>query len=290
MQDVDGSGAMSQGDSGEHTSRTRSTDGHPPVPRDPSPPAIELRSVTKTFVLESGEELTAVRDASLTVARGEFVCVVGPSGHGKSTLLNLIAGFIEPSSGEIFVNGAPVEGPGPDRGVVFQRDTLFLWRRVAANISFGLEARGVPKQERKATVERYLKTVGLEDFAGAWPRQLSGGMRRRVAIAAVFANEPDVFLMDEPFVGLDYLRRAQLHRVLLDLWAEGGHRAVFMITHDVDEALALGDRILVVKDGRIVESVRVDLPRPRSTYMITGEEASAIRRSVVLHFGDLEIA
>ncbi|MCY4368830.1 MAG: ABC transporter ATP-binding protein [bacterium] len=290
MQDVDGSGAMSQGDSGEHASRTRSTDGHPTVPRDPSPPAIELRSVTKTFVLESGEELTAVRDASLTVARGEFVCVVGPSGHGKSTLLNLIAGFIEPSSGAIFVNGAPVEGPGPDRGVVFQRDTLFLWRRVAANISFGLEARGVPKQERKATVERYLKTVGLEDFAGAWPRQLSGGMRRRVAIAAVFANEPDVFLMDEPFVGLDYLRRAQLHRVLLDLWAEGGHRAVFMITHDVDEALALGDRILVVKEGRIVESVRVDLPRPRSTYMITGEEASAIRRSVVLHFGDLEIA
>ena len=260
----------------------------PPTGRQP--PAIELRSVSKTFVLESGEEIVAVRDASLTVERGEFVCVVGPSGHGKSTLLNLIAGFIMPSSGEIFVNGKPVEGPGPDRGVVFQRDTLFLWRRVAANISFGLEARGIPKQQRKATVERYLKTVGLEDFAGAWPRQLSGGMRRRVAIAAVFANEPDVFLMDEPFVGLDYLRRAQLHRVLLDLWEEGGHRAVFMITHDVDEALALGDRILVVKEGHIVEDVAVALPRPRSTYMITGEEASIIRRSVVLHFGDLEIA
>ena len=143
---------------------------------------------------------------------------------------------------------------------------------------------------RKATVERYLKTVGLEDFGGAWPRQLSGGMRRRVAIAAVFANEPDVFLMDEPFVGLDYLRRAQLHKVLLDLWEEGGHRAVFMITHDVDEALVLGDRILVVKEGRIVEDVEVALPRPRSTYMITGEEASAIRRDVVLHFGELEIA
>ena len=288
MQDVDGSGTRSPIDPRGLT--VRSTDGQPTVPENSPPPAIELRSVTKTFVLESGEELTAVRDASLTVARGEFVCVVGPSGHGKSTLLNLIAGFIEPSNGEIFVNGKPVEGPGPDRGVVFQRDTLFLWRRVAANISFGLEARGVPKQERKATVDRYLKTVGLEDFAGAWPRQLSGGMRRRVAIAAVFANEPDVFLMDEPFVGLDYLRRAQLHKVLLDLWAEGGHRAVFMITHDVDEALALGDRILVVKEGQIVEDVEVALPRPRSTYMITGEEASIIRRSVVLHFGDLEIA
>lgn len=254
------------------------------------PPAIDLRSVSKTFVLESGERVVAVRDASLTVARGEFVCIVGPSGHGKSTLLNLIAGFIKPSSGEILVNGKPVEGPGPDRGVVFQRDTLFLWRRVAANVAFGLEARGVPKEVRKATVERYLKTVGLEEFAGAWPRQLSGGMRRRVAIAAVFANEPDVFLMDEPFVGLDYLRRAQLHKVLLDLWAEGGHRAVFMITHDVDEALALGDRILVVKEGRIVENVEVALPRPRSTYMITSEEASIIRRAVVMHFGELEIA
>lgn len=277
-------------DSDRYPGQASSAAGGSTSPTDRQPPAIELRSVSKTFVLESGEEIVAVRDASLKVARGEFVCVVGPSGHGKSTLLNLIAGFIMPSSGEIFVNGKPVERPGPDRGVVFQRDTLFLWRRVAANISFGLEARGIPKQERKATVERYLKTVGLEDFAGAWPRQLSGGMRRRVAIAAVFANEPDVFLMDEPFVGLDYLRRAQLHRVLLDLWEKGGHRAVFMITHDVDEALALGDRILVVKDGGIVEDVAVALPRPRSTYMITGEEASFIRRSVVLHFGDLEIA
>ena len=290
MQRADGSGTNSPVDPAGQTGRSRSTDGRSANREDSSPSAIELKSVTKTFVLESGEELTAVRDASLTVARGEFVCVVGPSGHGKSTLLNLIAGFIEPSSGEVFVNGKRVKGPGPDRGVVFQRDTLFLWRRVAANISFGLEARGIPKQERKATVERYLKIVGLEDFAGAWPRQLSGGMRRRVAIAAVFANEPDVFLMDEPFVGLDYLRRAQLHKVLLDLWEQGGHRAVFMITHDVDEALALGDRILVVKEGRIVEDVQVALPRPRSTYMITGEEASIIRRSVVLHFGDLEIA
>lgn len=290
MEGIDGPRTSAPIDSIESIGAPTVTESLPHRHRDSEPPAIELRSVSKTFVLESGERVVAVRDTSFTVARGEFVCVVGPSGHGKSTLLNLMAGFIKPSSGEVLVNGKPVEGPGPDRGVVFQRDTLFLWRRVAENISFGLEARGVPKEVRKATVERYLKTVGLEDFGGAWPRQLSGGMRRRVAIAAVFANEPDVFLMDEPFVGLDYLRRAQLHKVLLDLWEEGGHRAVFMITHDVDEALVLGDRILVVKEGRIVEDVEVALPRPRSTYMITGEEASAIRRDVVLHFGELEIA
>jgi NitT/TauT family transport system ATP-binding protein len=252
-------------------------------------PAIELRTVSKTFALGS-EEVAAVREVSLTVDQGEFVCVIGPSGHGKSTLLNMIAGFEEPSSGEVLVNGKRVEGPGPDRGVVFQRDTLFLWRRVEDNIEFGLRARKVPREKRKATVAEYLHTVGLENFARAWPKQLSGGMRRRVAIAAVLANEPDVLLMDEPFVGLDYLRRAQLHEVLLRLWEEAGHRAVFMITHEVDEALALADRVLVIRDGRLVRSVTIPLTRPRTTDMITGEEASRIRRELLNAFGDLEQA
>jgi NitT/TauT family transport system ATP-binding protein len=190
----------------------------------------------------------------------------------------------------VLVNGKRVEGPGPDRGVVFQRDTLFLWRRVEDNIEFGLRARKVPREKRKATVAEYLHTVGLENFARAWPKQLSGGMRRRVAIAAVLANEPDVLLMDEPFVGLDYLRRAQLHEVLLRLWEEAGHRAVFMITHEVDEALALADRVLVIRDGRLVRSVTIPLTRPRTTDMITGEEASRIRRELLNAFGDLEQA
>jgi NitT/TauT family transport system ATP-binding protein len=245
-----------------------------------------LRSVTKIFTLESGERVPGVQDVSLTVQRGEFLCLVGPSGQGKSTLLNLIAGFIEPTSGDVLVNGRPVRGPGPDRGVVFQRDTLFTWRRVADNIGFGLEARGVPRRERKEIVERYLKIIDLEKFARAWPKQLSGGMRRRVAIAAVFANEPDVLLMDEPFVGLDYVRRATLHKVLLDLW-EGSGCTVFFITHDVDEALALADRVLVVVDGRIVHGEVVPFPRPRSAQAINSAKAAKMRVRILTEIGSV---
>ncbi len=263
----------------------RLTEKRNDVPR--AVPAIELRSVSKTFVLDSGEEVPAIHDVSLEVAEGEFVCAIGPWGHGKSTLLNLMAGFVTPTSGEVLANGVPIQGPGRDRGVVFQRDTLFLWRRVAGNIAFGLKARGVPKAKRRAVVAHYLATIGLEDFADAWPKQLSGGMRRRVAIAAVLANEPDVLLMDEPFVGLDYVRRAQLHDVLLHLWEEAGHQAIFMITHDVDEALALADRVLVIRDGRVVHSVTIPFGRPRTAEMITGEEASGIRRELLTSFGEL---
>ena len=251
-----------------------------------TPPCIDLRSVTKVFTLESGERVAGVQDVSLTVPRGEFLCLVGPSGQGKSTLLNLIAGFIKPTSGEVRVNGRVVTGPGPDRGVVFQRDTLFMWRRVADNIGFGLEARGVPRRERDEIVQRYLKIIELERFARAWPKQLSGGMRRRVAIAAVFANEPDVLLMDEPFVGLDYVRRATLHKVLLDLW-EGSGCTVFFITHDIDEALALADRVLVVVNGRIVDSADVTFPRPRSAQVINSAEASETRVRILTQIGSV---
>jgi NitT/TauT family transport system ATP-binding protein len=177
-----------------------------------------------------------------------------------------------------------VEGPGPDRGVVFQRDTLFQWKRVRDNIEFGLKARGVPVSERKQVVDELLATIGLTEFANAWPKQLSGGMRRRVAIAAVFANRPDVLLMDEPFVGLDYFMLRQMHDVLLDLWKTESSRAIFMITHDIDEALTLADRIVLVKKGTIVLDVPVPLARPRSTDMITSGEANEIRRIVLEAF------
>lgn len=243
-------------------------------------PAIELKNVSMDYELEGGGTVNALRDVSLSVKAGQIVCVVGPSGHGKTTMLSLIAGFATPSSGEIRTHGRPVTGPGPDRGVIFQRDTLFLWKRVRDNIEFGPKARGVPKEERKRIVDSYLKLIGLERFASAWPKQLSGGMRRRVAIAAVFANEPEVLLMDEPFVGLDYVRRADLHKVLLELW-ERSKNTVFFITHDIDEALALGDRLIVVVDGGIVHDIEIGFDRPRTAETLSSEAASEIRLQVL---------
>ena len=248
------------------------------------PAAIELREVRKTFHLDTGEELVAVDNVSLTIQSGELVCLLGPSGQGKSTLLNLIAGFIEPNSGEVLAAGQPVTGPGPERGVVFQRDTLFAWRRVEANIGFGLEARGIPAAQRRETVKRYLKLIDLERFARAWPKQLSGGMRRRVAIATVFANQPDVLLMDEPFVGLDYVLRAALHKVMLDLWLDS-NCTIFFVTHDIDEALALADRVLVVSHGQIVFEAPVRIPRPRSTESLVSPQAADLRVKIMHHIG-----
>ena len=245
-----------------------------------SRPAIELKGVRKEFVLDDGTVVSALQGINLEVQEGELCCVLGPSGHGKSTTLNLIAGFDKPSSGSVTTFGQEVTGPGPDRGVVFQRDALFLWKRVRDNIGFGLKARGVPKEERRAIVDRYLELIGLEDRGNAWPKQLSGGMRRRVAIAAVFANEPKVLLMDEPFVGLDYARRADLHEVLLELWGRS-NSTVFFVTHDLDEALALGDRIVVVLHGEVVFDVRLSMPRPRTVDALSSDEAIEIRREVL---------
>ena len=245
---------------------------------------IELRGVTKIYRQESGEEVHGIRDVTMTITQGEFVCFLGPSGQGKTTLLNLIAGFVAPTRGDVLVNGKTVEGPGPDRGVVFQQDTLFLWKRVAENIGFGLRARGIPKKQRREIVANYLRLIDLERFGDAWPKELSGGMRRRVAIASVFANDPEVLLMDEPFVGLDYVRRAALHRVLLDLW-EASRRTVFFITHDVDEALALGDRVVVIVDGRVVLDRPVPFGRPRSPATLETEDASIMRLAVLETMG-----
>ena len=245
-------------------------------------PALELADVTKVFTLESGHRITAVDQLSLTIDPGEFVCVVGPSGHGKSTLVNLIAGFVAPTSGRVVCHGRAVTGPGADRGVVFQADTLFMWRRVAENVAYGLKARHVPGPEREAAVARLLEVVGLTRFARAWPKQLSGGMRRRVAIAAVFANEPDVLLMDEPFGALDYARRAALHQVLVDLWTSVGNTVLF-VTHNIEEALALAHRIVVLIRGRAVQDIRLGGAPPRDAEALRSDEINDVRLAVIEH-------
>ncbi len=186
------------------------------------------------------------------------------------------------------MTGSPVTGPGPDRGVVFQKDSVFPWMRVIDNVEYGLKCRGRPRDERAAMATRYLDLVGLGHVARAWPRELSGGMLRRVAIATVFANGGSVLLLDEPFGALDYVTRHQLHDVLLSLWAEpvdGRLRTVVFVTHDVDEALTLADRILVMRAGRIIDDLAVLVPRPRTSDSLLDPHMVRHKHTLLTHLG-----
>lgn len=240
-------------------------------------PDIELSGLTVVFERASRGVVQAVADVSLTVPYGEFVCMIGRSGEGKTTLLNVIAGLVKPTQGTVLMGGRKIEGPGADRGLIFQADSVFPWMRVRANVEFGLRVRGVPKQDRKRITDEYLEAVGLSHVANSWPRELSGGMRARVSVAGVFANDPTVLLADEPFGALDYLTRRGLQVLLLRLWAQTGKTVIF-VTHDVDEAILLADRILVVGGGRIVLDEMVTLTRPRTEDVMESSEAGALRR------------
>ncbi|MFI6324127.1 ABC transporter ATP-binding protein [Nonomuraea sp. NPDC050556] len=214
---------------------------------------IQFVDVTKSFpVRDSSVPFTALSDISLEVREGEFLTLVGPSGCGKSTLLDLLTGLVKPTSGEILIDGVPVSGPGLDRGIVFQQYALFPWRTAVANVEFGLEAKGVPRRERRALALSYLELVGLHGFADRYPHELSGGMRQRVAIARSLAFDPDVLLMDEPFAALDAQTRESLQEELLRIWEKTGKTIVF-ITHGIDEAVYLGQRVAVMSasPGRI---------------------------------------
>ncbi|MFF7333853.1 ABC transporter ATP-binding protein [Streptomyces sp. NPDC090306] len=241
---------------------------------------ISFREVTKTFPL-GGSELTALDTVSLDIADEEFVTVVGPSGCGKSTLLNLAAGLTRPSGGEVLVDGAPVTGPGPERGVIFQQYALFPWLTVRGNVEFGLRLAHVPRAERRARAEEAIGLVGLGDFADVLPKALSGGMKQRCAIARAYAADPHVLLMDEPFGALDALTRVQLQDQLLATWSER-RRTVLFITHDVDEAVYLGNRVVVMaaRPGRVDRVVEVDLPRPRTEEVRLSPEFARIRNEV----------
>ena len=224
---------------------------------------IRVDAVNKIFKT-ADKEVVALRDIHLTIPEGQFVCLLGPSGCGKSTLLNAIAGFSLPSSGVITVDGKAVTGPGPDRGMVFQEYALFPWMTVEQNIGFGLEIKGMGKVEIQTRVEALMSMLGLSDFRNRFPKDLSGGMRQRVAIARVLALDSPTMLMDEPFGALDALTRRNLQDELLRIWAELKKTIIF-VTHSIEEAIYLADRIVVMtyRPGTIKRDLLVELPRLR---------------------------
>ena len=245
-----------------------------------NPSKIAFQNVSCVFDL-NGSEFRAVHELSLDVADGEIVTLVGPSGCGKSTLMNMAAGLQDATSGQVLVDAAEVRGPGPDRGVIFQQYALFPWLTVSQNVAFGLEIAGVPANRRQAIVERCIDLVGLQQFAQALPKNLSGGMKQRCAIARAYAMDPAVLLMDEPFGALDALTRVTMQDQLLQTWAKD-QRTVLFITHDVDEAVYLAHRVVVMaaNPGRIHQIIAVDLPYPRTEAIRLSAEFRDLRNRV----------
>ncbi|MGQ9477179.1 MAG: ABC transporter ATP-binding protein [Candidatus Bipolaricaulia bacterium] len=223
---------------------------------------MELERVSKRF-----GALSALEEVSLVVEAEEFIALVGPSGCGKSTLLRIMAGLIAPTSGRVLLEGRALNGVNYETALVFQSFALLPWLTVQANVELGLEARGLPPEERRRKTSFYIDKVGLEGYEEAYPRELSGGMKQRVGLARALAVEPKILLMDEPFSSLDALTAISLRELVLDLWADPQVpvAACVMVTHLIDEAVELADRVIVLsaRPGRIVEEVRVELPRPR---------------------------
>ena len=238
---------------------------------------LTVRGVTKRFAV-GDDEVEALAPIDLAIPKGEFVCMIGASGCGKSTLLRIIAGFEEPTTGHVSIDGKPVAGPGSDRGMVFQDYALFPWMTVRQNISFGPRQRHLASEETDRTTDEFIRMVGLERFADRYPNQLSGGMKQRVAIARVLANNANILLMDEPFGALDALTREQLQNELLQIWKRTGVTTIF-VTHSVEEAVLLADRVLVMSagPGRIDSDFQIALARPRD---VSSPEFNVLRRDV----------
>lgn len=244
---------------------------------------IIFEDVSKRFVPKrGGAAVLAVDDVSLEIPDKAFVCIVGPSGCGKSTLLNLLAGFELPDSGRVLLDGTPVRGPGPDRGMVFQENALFPWLTVLGNVCYGPQRRGLASGEYLPAAKAILQQVGLARFLDNYPNELSGGMRQRVAIARALVNRPSVLLLDEPFGALDAQTRVTMQELLRDVW-EREHRTVLFVTHDVDEAIFMADRVVVMsrRPGRILADIEIGIPRPREYDVLTTPEFTAIKRSVL---------
>jgi NitT/TauT family transport system ATP-binding protein len=243
---------------------------------------LRIENVVLQFAQKHDAPLTALDGISLEVEEQEFSVIVGPSGCGKSSLLRLVAGLNEPTSGAIYLDGKLVKRPGKERGMVFQSYTLFPWLTVRENVEFGLAVAKVPAEERIRIARKFLTEVGLERFELAYPKQLSGGMMQRVALARALANDPEILLMDEPFGALDSQTRSLMQELLLQIW-EHSHKTVLFITHDIDEAILLGDRVYVMtaRPGRIKEMVEIDIPRPRSVDVLTSVPFIALKRRIM---------
>jgi NitT/TauT family transport system ATP-binding protein len=225
---------------------------------------LQVKGVNKLFDV-NGKQMEALHDINLDIEENEFVCFIGPSGCGKTTLLRIIAGLEEPTVGVVCLEGLPIIGPGPERGMVFQEYSLFPWRTVLDNVAFGLELKGISKDDRSKKARQYLKMVELERFEERYPHELSGGMKQRVAIARALVNDPKALLMDEPFGALDAQTRNMMQSELLRIWEEEKKTVVF-VTHSVDEAIYLADRIVIMsaRPGKIKDIINIGLSRPRS--------------------------
>jgi NitT/TauT family transport system ATP-binding protein len=238
-----------------------------------------IENVSRVFAgVRGGAPTRALEPTNLAVGENDFVTILGPSGCGKSTLLRLVAGLDTPTTGRILLDGKPVTGPGPDRGMVFQSYTLFPWLTVAENIGFGLREKGVPAARRREVVGTWLERIGLTSFAAHYPKQLSGGMQQRTAIARALANDPAILLLDEPFGALDNQTRALMQELLLGIW-EREAKTVLFVTHDIEEAIFLASRVVVMsaRPGRIKADIPVDLPHPRHYTVKTSPEFSDLK-------------
>ena len=253
---------------------------------DSSKGSLSIQAVSLTYG-SGAKQVLALDGISFEVRPNEFTVIVGPSGCGKSSLLYIAAGLTDATAGTISTGGRTIEGPGADRGMVFQSYTLFPWLTVSRNVEYGLRRKGMAAEERRKIVDRYLREVGLTAFAEHYPKQLSGGMMQRVAIARALANDPDILLMDEPFGALDSQTRHTMQKLLLRVW-EHSHKTVAFVTHDIDEAILLGDRVIVMtaRPGKLKADIAIDIPRPRHPEIALEPEFIALKRRIIAELRD----
>jgi ABC-type nitrate/sulfonate/bicarbonate transport system ATPase subunit len=239
----------------------------------PAMSQLSIQGVSRTFTSEKGKSTQALLPVDFDVKENDFVTILGPSGCGKSTMLRIVAGLDHPTSGRVLLDGRPVEGPGADRGMVFQSYTLFPWLTIEQNIRFGLRERGMPESQQKERAQYFIAKVGLRGFEQHFPKQLSGGMQQRTAIARALANDPKILLMDEPFGALDNQTRVLMQELLLGIW-EAERKTVMFVTHDIDEAIFMANRVAVfsARPGRIKSEIAVNLPHPRHYTIKTSPE------------------